>query len=324
MPGTSAKPLGRAGADLSSESLAHELKTPLAAIEASGATLLVQLGRLLEALGRIEDPEALRRLLPLITSSFSAPAPPPPLGSEMLSRIASAEGRLRESGTSLDAGRSARRLVQSGWDLRIGEIAPLLAHRSAGDLLDVVEASGRIRTSLSSLGVSAGRIGGIVLALKALGDSAGQAPGGRGARACLESAVLLLRHRIPEGVEIDIAAGEESAPLRDPVRAEQIVTNLLANALDAVPARGGRIALSCETTGESHRIRVEDHGPGIPPAMRGRLFTPFSTSRASGTGLGLFLARRMAEELGGSLTLEEGSPGAAFLLVLPGARGEGA
>ena len=71
-------------------------------------------------------------------------------------------------------------------------------------------------------------------------------------------------------------------------------------------------------------MRVEDHGPGIAPEMRRRLFHSFSKSAkeaahsAPGVGLGLALSRRLARDLGGDLSYDEQHvPGAAFLLTLP-------
>ena len=64
-------------------------------------------------------------------------------------------------------------------------------------------------------------------------------------------------------------------------------------------------------------VIVEDVGPGLLDDLRPRLFSPFTTGRAAGTGLGLHISRSLAEEAGGALDLLENAPGARFRLRLP-------
>lgn len=106
----------------------------------------------------------------------------------------------------------------------------------------------------------------------------------------------------------------------DAGRLRQVLANLLVNAAQA----GARHAwVRAEPDGAEVRVVVRDDGPGVDPALRPRLFEPFATGRAQGTGLGLALSRRIVERQGGTLRLFEGAggPGAAFELRLPAARG---
>jgi signal transduction histidine kinase len=124
-------------------------------------------------------------------------------------------------------------------------------------------------------------------------------------------------------VTVDVALPEDPVTVRaDPGQVHTVVVNLLLNALDAMP-RGGRLrlAVSAEPGGEA-RLEVRDTGPGIAPDLSGRLFTPFATTKATGTGLGLSVSRRIAEQHGGRI--EGGnSPdgGACFAVELPLADG---
>ncbi len=101
---------------------------------------------------------------------------------------------------------------------------------------------------------------------------------------------------------------------------EQILLNLTQNALDAV-ARGGRVRIVAGPgAAGGARILVADDGPGVPPEAAERIFEPFFTTRPAGVGLGLALARQMAEAQGGTLRLlAQAEPGALFELVLPAA-----
>jgi signal transduction histidine kinase len=100
---------------------------------------------------------------------------------------------------------------------------------------------------------------------------------------------------------------------------QQVVLNLTANALQAMPG-GGR--LDCRTRwlpaeGEAE-LRVRDTGPGVPAELRGRLFEPFFTTRAEGTGLGLALCREIVRQHGGRIELAESDGhGAEFVVHLP-------
>ena len=92
--------------------------------------------------------------------------------------------------------------------------------------------------------------------------------------------------------------------------------NVLLNAGEASPA-GGVVQVDLERNGGAVRVRVRDGGPGIPPGERERVFEPFYTTKASGTGLGLALAQRTVEEHGGTIRVEDVASGASFVIELP-------
>ena len=64
-------------------------------------------------------------------------------------------------------------------------------------------------------------------------------------------------------------------------------------------------------------LEIADNGPGVPEDLRPRLFTPFTTTRAGGTGLGLALSQRLVERAGGEISLLDGGQGATFRVTLP-------
>jgi two-component system, NtrC family, sensor histidine kinase HydH len=97
-----------------------------------------------------------------------------------------------------------------------------------------------------------------------------------------------------------------------------VLVNLFLNALDAMP-KGGRLEADLETTdGGGVRLTVRDTGGGIPPEIAARLFTPFATTKPTGTGLGLSLSRRIMKEHGGDVTASNRPEGgASFFVTLP-------
>lgn len=102
-------------------------------------------------------------------------------------------------------------------------------------------------------------------------------------------------------------------------RVAQILDNLLANAVDALDERGGAIAVSIEQPSPAEAlIQVADTGPGVSPGLIGRLFEPFFTTRAGGTGLGLFLSAELARGMGGEVRYRDRpGGGACFEVHLP-------
>ncbi len=88
----------------------------------------------------------------------------------------------------------------------------------------------------------------------------------------------------------------------DPVQLKHALLNLILNAFQACGAAGS-VTIVTGGSGDRLRIAVKDSGPGIPPDVLPRVFDAFFTTREGGTGLGLPITRRIAEEHGGTLTL---------------------
>jgi two-component system, OmpR family, sensor histidine kinase MtrB len=110
----------------------------------------------------------------------------------------------------------------------------------------------------------------------------------------------------------------------DPLRVEQVATNLISNAIKYSP-EGGRIEIAVGRRGDDAVLTVADHGLGMSPAARALLFTPFhrDLSRATipGMGLGLFVARRIVDAHGGTIDVDTTpGEGSTFRVFLPSAR----
>jgi signal transduction histidine kinase len=101
----------------------------------------------------------------------------------------------------------------------------------------------------------------------------------------------------------------------------QVFLNLVLNAIDATP-RDGRIELAMTHNDRAVEVTVSDDGSGVAPADAGRLFQPYFTTKKRGTGLGLFVTRRLVEDHGGDVTFQprEGG-GSVFHVRLPFANG---
>ena len=171
----------------------------------------------------------------------------------------------------------------------------------------LVEQTGRITRIVEQL-LSFGRRRPAVIARRDLA---------RPVRAVLE---LLDGEARRRGVALELAVdGGDHAIDADEDQLQQIVLNLVRNALAATPG-GGRITVRIDAADGQVRLIVRDTGPGIPPEMVARLFEPFFTTRASegGTGLGLSVVRAIVIEHKGTITARSDT-GAEFVVSFPAA-----
>jgi signal transduction histidine kinase len=105
----------------------------------------------------------------------------------------------------------------------------------------------------------------------------------------------------------------------DSNRLERVVANLVLNACEAVSPDSGQIVIT--TTGDRAclQIGIRDNGPGIPPTIKDSVFEPFvSYGKAEGSGLGLAIAKKIVEDHGGEIYLDEtGATGTSFKITIP-------
>jgi signal transduction histidine kinase len=137
------------------------------------------------------------------------------------------------------------------------------------------------------------------------------------------AAEVLERHR-PEiaqaGCEVRLEAPAPVVGTWDRTRVEQVLTNLLTNALKYAP--GSAVEVRVEADEGHAQVAVRDHGPGIAPADQARILRPFERASAdpgvAGLGLGLFIVREIVEAHGGALRLQSvPGEGATFVVELP-------
>jgi len=146
-----------------------------------------------------------------------------------------------------------------------------------------------------------------------------------------ENAAALMRTELLDrGTRLTMDLWRDELPVHvDPLHVEQVVINLLRNALDALEAapRDGdsgavpAVSLRTRLSGDDAIIEVSDNGPGVQPEAQARIFDAFYTTKAQGMGIGLALSRTIAESFDGALVLDAGyAAGARFVLRLPQAR----
>jgi two-component system sensor kinase FixL len=196
---------------------------------------------------------------------------------------------------------------------RLGEMAAVVAHEVKNPLTGIRGAIQVIGSRLPAGSKDIQVVGDIVARIDALNDlmkdlllfARPPQP-----RVTPVDVILLLKtvtHLVRQdpalrGLRVDVA-GEAPVLSADAELLKIVVQNLLINGAQAMQGKG-LIQISVTTEDGVCQITIADHGPGIAPEVREKLFTPFFTTKARGTGLGLSTARRLIEAHGGTLAIE--------------------
>ena len=223
-------------------------------------------------------------------------------------------------------------LVQATKLATLGQIAAGVAHEinqpvaaihthadTAAAYLDRADEAGA-RRSLGRIADMTARIGAITDELRAFSRKSTLKASPVSPDAAIDGALLLMGGRLAEsGIRIvrqDLAG---VAVIAERVRLEQVLLNLIQNAAEAMEDAGSPApTLSIVVARRRRRIEiaVADNGPGVSPEAAATLFTPFTTTKATGLGLGLVICRDIIAGFGGELVLKPSDAGATFIISL--------
>ena len=124
---------------------------------------------------------------------------------------------------------------------------------------------------------------------------------------------------LPDQVDLEVHVDPDTVPIRfNRAALEQIILNLILNAVDALPQKQGHIKVWTKKEKTYMHLIVEDNGVGIPKEHLGQIFDPFFSTKDKGSGLGLSLIKSWVEETGGHISVEstEGR-GSRFIVAFP-------
>ncbi|MGA1795078.1 MAG: sensor histidine kinase [bacterium] len=137
----------------------------------------------------------------------------------------------------------------------------------------------------------------------------------------INDALRLVSHKIKiHAVMVQVSVPPDLKVYCDPQKISQVFVNLIDNACDAVPDQTGRITITAAMINGHASVRIKDNGPGISGGIGEEIFNPFFTTKGNdiGTGLGLFIVRKIIEEHNGRISLSPADgTGTEFTVLLP-------
>jgi len=180
----------------------------------------------------------------------------------------------------------------------------------------------RLRDAIERVSVQADRARDIIRGMRALGRKGDRPRQAEDLEALIReaSALALVGTNRSVGLALRLAP-EAKLAVVDKVQIQQVLLNLIRNAIEAMNgAAGGLVTIAAARMGGRIEIAVSDNGPGFADDVRDRLFMPFTTTKADGLGVGLSICRTIVESHGGTLTAESPEQGGAlFRFSVPGA-----
>lgn len=247
-------------------------------------------------------------------------------------QLATKYGKLQQAETLLRSTRNE--MVQAGKLAMLGQMAagithelnqPLTAIRAFADNASTFLSRGKVDQAdenLRHISAASARMGNIVAQLKGFARKSPESVAVVEVNQAIQDAALLLQSEFDRhGVQLELHMPDTFHVLGDTVRIEQVLINLMRNALDAVEhAAQKHVRLVLEADAQQVTIRILDSGSGLPEEVVKHLFEPFFTTKATGHGLGLGLAisSSIVQAMNGHLTARNQVPcGAEFVVSMP-------
>ncbi|SFN73689.1 two-component system, NtrC family, C4-dicarboxylate transport sensor histidine kinase DctB [Formivibrio citricus] len=231
-------------------------------------------------------------------------------------------------------------LVQAGKLAIIGQLSTSIAHEINQPLavLSVLSRNAlrlqqrgeyaEVESNLERMGKMVDQMGQITGHLKTFARKSPESPSAVSLQKAIDNTLFLVEQRLKrKRVSVDLHFPEADLLVWcDPVRLEQVLLNLVSNALDAMESTGNpRLEIEASKQADRVRVHLRDHGPGLSEQAQQHLFEPFFTTKAPGVGLGLGLviSAGIVRDFGGSLAGENApDDGAIFTLEIPASNGE--
>ncbi|MEL6122507.1 MAG: ATP-binding protein [Bacteroidota bacterium] len=309
-----------------SAGLAHELNNPSAAMVSSARELKRQLGAVPEKFKRLVSMQATPAEVDAINQILFAKLEPGQSSNlSMIERSKREEGLeewLEEHGVD-EAYQITETLVDFGFvesDLTvIYEAARQANFPSAIEWVENVLVTEKI---VGEIIEAADRISGIVSAVKGYThmDRAKESEP-MDIRRHLENTLTILQHKLKRKSATTSLHVPDNLPQPCVIIGEinQVFTNVIDNAIDAVEEESGQIIISAISDGSTVSVIIADNGTGIPPEYLGKIFDPFFTTKelGQGTGLGLDVSHRIITQHKGSINVDSDTSGTRFTIIIP-------
>jgi signal transduction histidine kinase len=304
-------------------SVAHEINTPIGAVKSSGQNIAVALDRTLDSL-----PVALQMLDEPFRVLFMKLIHHAKGTSTLLTTRE--ERALRREVTQLleeagidDARHKADILVQLRAQSAFKDYLPLLRHPDGDFILNTAQSIGSIINGTSNINAAVDRVSKIIFALKSFSrmDSTGEMTHAN-LRDGIETVLTIYQNQIKQGIELDCHYDEIGPLLCHPDELNQVWTNLIHNALQAMDYKG-ILTIRLYSENGNAVVSVTDTGSGIPDDIKDRIFEPFFTTKpqGEGSGLGLDITKKIVDKHQGRIDVDSvAGQGTTFKVCLPYSR----
>ncbi len=286
--------------------IAHEINTPISAVKSSGINIadavnatLVNMPKLFQTL----DDKSQRLFLKLIDHASAQT----PVLTTRQERIVTREiaNQLEAMGMP-DTLHKATIMVQLGAQSVLADYLPLLRHPECELILNTVDGVATIINSTTNINIAVSRVAKIVFGLKSFSraESASEFIIAN-LRDGLEAVLAVYQTRLKQGFTL-VRHDDDMPPLLClPDELGQVWTNLIHNALQAMP-QGGALRVAIRRAGDEAVVVIGDTGDGIPDAIREKIFDVFFTTRPAGegSGIGLYLVKKIIDKHHGRIEVD--------------------
>ncbi len=300
--------------------IAHEINTPLGAINASAGNLSNSLQTALNMLPRLipvllkEGSELFLQLLRLVESDL------PELNSKEKRKLRRELATKLERNGIENASTVADNMIYMKIYKNIDEIIPLLKTTHAHYVLRYVRNLFSLRKNTDNINVAVQKASNVVLALKKfIHRDQSEEKVETDINDSIETVLTLHHNQIKKGVEVQKKYGSLPKVFCVPDEINQVWSNIINNAIFAMDNQG-ILTIGTSIDDNYANIKISDSGTGIPDDIKSRIFEPFFTTKpqGEGTGLGLDIVKRIIDKHDGKIIVEsEAGKGTTFIIKLP-------
>ncbi len=302
--------------------VAHEINSPIGAIDAAVDNLMKSLQTTLDSLVYIvdteKDPRVLTYLLTLVQHYLESVTVAFPARETNRERIRDMTNLL--TGRNIENARSlARKLVENGTDVTVENFLNQYENIDAATYLQLMSELFTIHRSAQATSTAIHAVKRIVMALRSYSHVKQDVPEPVNIHDVIETSLIILANRLKHNITIEKKYGDLPPITVYGDELSQVWTNLLSNAAHAIDGKG-TITIETLNLGGRVAVKIRDTGRGIPPELLGRIFDPFFTTKKTGegTGLGLGIVSRIVRERHGGQIEVTSSPGdTCFTVYLP-------
>lgn len=300
--------------------VAHEINTPLGAINASGSNLSKSLPQVLNKIPsffKALDPELEPLFYNLVERSLSFSGT---LSSREERQYRKQVGELLKEKNIPGASNLSKDLVKVGIVEDIDEFIPIFMQPNADEIIDMAYSIGRLRVNIDNIQTAVNKTQKIVFALKSYSRrNSFDEPELANIVQNIETVITIYHNQLKYGIELTRDFDPNLPDLRcyaDELM--QVWTNIIHNAIQAMNGKGSLHIEAKQGDGNIY-VRITDSGPGIPEHILSRIFDAFFTTKpeGEGSGLGLDISRRIIEKHQGRIEVDTEPGRTTFTVILP-------